>query len=122
MVYSLAADAVMLVHFAFVLFVMLGGIAAWRWPRMAWLHLPALAWGVLVTVMRWVCPLTPLEQRLREAAGQASYEGGFIAHYIEPLVYPQELPWSIKLFLAALLLAFNVALYWHAWYRLRHEL
>lgn len=117
MMYGLAADAVMALHFSFVLFVTLGGIAVWRWPWVAVLHLPAFIWGVLVVANRWICPLTPLEQRLRAASGEQGYDTGFIAHYIEPLVYPEGMPYTVKMFLAGLLTVLNVSLYWHAWYR-----
>lgn len=117
MAYRIAADLVMAVHFLFVLFVVLGGVAVWRWPRVAWLHVPAFVWGVLVAAARWVCPLTPLEQRLRLTAGEAGYEGSFISHYIEPLLYPAGLSYTQKMFFAALLVILNSALYWHAWYR-----
>lgn len=117
MIYGLAADAVMALHLAFVLFVILGGIAVWRWPWVAALHVPAFVWGVLVVAKQWICPLTPLEQSLRIAAGEDGYEAGFMAHYIEPLIYPDGLPYVVKLFLAGLLTVLNVSLYWHAWYR-----
>ncbi len=83
------ADLVLLLHLAYVLFVALGGLLVARWPRLAWLHVPAFLWGALVNLTGWVCPLTPWEQRLRRAAGEAGYEGGFVEHYIAPLVYPQ---------------------------------
>ncbi len=117
MLYSLAADAVMVVHFLFVVFVFIGGIAVWRWFWMAWLHAPAFIWGVVVTVKQWICPLTPLEQRLRVAAGDSGYDGGFVANYIEPLLYPQGLGFAQKMYFAMLLVIINAALYWHAWYR-----
>jgi len=117
MYYGLAADIVMSVHFLFVLFVVLGGIAVWRWPRVAWLHVPAFVWGMLISVYRWICPLTPLEQSLRRAAGEADFDGGFIAHYIEPLLYPEGLTYSQLLFFGGVVTALNAALYWHAWYR-----
>lgn len=117
MAYRVAADLVMVLHFLFVVFVLLGGIAVWRWFWVAWLHVPAFAWGVLVAVNRWICPLTPLEQRLRAAAGDEGYQGGFIAHYIEPLIYPEGVGYEFKMFFAGMLAILNVALYWHAWRR-----
>lgn len=85
----LAADAVALLHGAFVLFVVVGGLLVWRcWPRLAWLHLPAIAWGALIEFTGGICPLTPLEQHLRQVIGQAGYAGGFIDHYLWTLLYP----------------------------------
>ncbi len=82
MILKLAADAVVLVHFAFVSFVVLGGLAVWRWPRFIWLHLPAAAWGAVIEFTGRVCPLTPLENSLRLAAGETGYSGGFIEEYL----------------------------------------
>ena len=80
----LAADAVALLHLAFVLFVAFGGLLVWRWPRLAWLHLPAVGWGGWIEFAGWTCPLTPLENALRRAVGKAGYAGGFIDHYLWP--------------------------------------
>jgi len=101
------ADLLLLLHLAFVAFVVLGGFLVARWPRLAWLHVPAFLWGALVNLMGWVCPLTPWEQRLRRAAGEAGYEGGFVEHYIAPLVYPQapaDLPLGLVLGVGVLVL------------------
>ena len=117
MTLALAADLVMLVHFAFVIFVVLGGAAVWRWPRVAWLHAPAFVWGFTVTALGWICPLTPLEQELRLAAGEPGLSTSFIAHYIEPLLYPDGLNYASRMFFAVSLLMLNAALYWHAYYR-----
>lgn len=119
MIYWIAADLVMVVHFLFALYVVLGGIAVWRWPRSAWLHVPAFTWGLLVVAKNWVCPLTPIEQNLRLAAGEQGYQGGFLAHYIEPILYPEGLPQDLRLFFAIGLIILNIALYWHAYYRRR---
>ena len=97
--FRLAADAVALLHRAFVRFVVGGGLRVWRWPRRAWLHLPAVAWGVLIEFTGWMCPLTPLEHHLRQIIGQAGYAGGFIDHYLLALLYPvgltREGPWAL---------------------------
>ena len=119
MTMALAADLVMLVHFAFVIFVVLGGVAVWRWPRVACLHAPAFAWGFTVTAMGWICPLTPLEQELRLAAGEPGLSAGFIAHYIEPLLYPDGLSYPSKMLVVVFLLILNAALYWHPFCRWR---
>lgn len=90
MVYRLVADAVMLVHFAFILFVAVGALLAWRWPRMVWAHLPALAWGIGTVTIGLPCPLTSLEKALDRRADGGAYDGGFIDHYVEGVVYPDE--------------------------------
>ena len=107
----LMADLIVLLHFAFVLFVVLGGLLALRWPRVAWLHIPAVIWGALVEFTGWICPLTPLENRLRRASGETSYQGDFIAHYILPALYPNGLTRRISSCSAAIALAVNFAIY-----------
>lgn len=117
-----AADAVLLLHFAFIAFVVAGALLLPRWPHLAWLHLPALAWGVLVEWNGWICPLTPLENALRHAAGQAGYAGGFIARYLLPWIYPAGLTPAIQWWLGMLALALNLAwygLWWRQWRRRR---
>jgi hypothetical protein len=105
------ADLIVLLHVAFVVFVVLGGLLALRWPRVIWLHVPAVIWGALVEFTGWICPLTPLENRLRRASGEASYQGDFIAHYILPALYPNGLTRSDQLMLGAIALAVNVGIY-----------
>ena len=111
MVDRLAADAVVALHFAFVAFACLGGMLAWRRMRYALVHLPALAWAAWVEFTGTLCPLTPLENRLRERAGQAGYEGGFIEHYVMPVLYPAGLTPATQVWLGAILVALNVAIY-----------
>lgn len=111
MLFSVAADLVASLHFAFVVFVLLGGLLVVRWPRWAWLHLPAVAWGVSIEFMGWLCPLTPLENRLRNEAGLAGYEGGFVEHYLLPVLYPESLTRSVQIVLGLLALLINVGLY-----------
>jgi len=120
MIARLAADAVVLFHCAFVLFVMLGGLLVLRRPRLAWLHLPAVAWGALVEFTGWICPLTPLEQTLRAAAGEAIYHGDFVGHYLLPLLYPAGLTRTVQLGLGAVVLLINGAIYgWLLYWRRR---
>ena len=88
---QLAADAILLVHFGFVLFVVLGGLLVWKWRRLAWLHLPAVLWGALIEFSGWICPLTPLENRLRGGVEGGGYPGSFIERYLLPVIYPTEL-------------------------------
>ena len=105
------ADLVLVLHGIFIAFVVLGGFAVLRWPIVAWLHLPALAWGIWIELSGGICPLTPLEVSLRQRAGEAGYEGGFIEHYLLPLIYPIELDRSLQLKLAALLALINLLAY-----------
>ncbi len=105
------ADAVMLVHLAFVLFAVFGGVLVWRWTRAAWLHLPALLWAAWVEFSGAICPLTILEVRLRLRAGETGYRGGFIEHYVGRLLYPPGLTHELQLVLGALLVAFNLTIY-----------
>ncbi|HLT92643.1 MAG TPA: DUF2784 domain-containing protein [Woeseiaceae bacterium] len=107
----IAADAVVIVHLAFVAFVAVGGLLVLRFPRLVWLHVPALLWGVWIELTGDVCPLTPLENALRHRAGEAGYETGFIEHYIYPVVYPPGLTRTVQLALAGALVALNAAIY-----------
>lgn len=111
MIARLAADAVVLVHLAFILFVLFGGLLVLRWRWLAFLHVPAAAWGVAVELLHLYCPLTPLENRLRRAAGESGYSGGFVEHYLIPLIYPAGLTPQIQLGLGTLVLAVNLAVY-----------
>jgi uncharacterized protein DUF2784 len=105
------ADLIVLVHFAFVMFVVLGGLLVLWWPRVIWLHVPAVLWGVLIEFTGWICPLTPLENQLRRRYGQETYEGDFIAQYLLPALYPDGLTRNDQLFLGGLALAINAAIY-----------
>jgi hypothetical protein len=111
MIYRLLADLVFLGHLAFVLFVVLGGIAVWWRPMLAWLHVPAFAWGALIEFAGWICPLTPWEQSLRRLAGEKGYSGGFVEHYLFPLLYPEGLTRDSQLMLGVLVLVINFAAY-----------
>lgn len=111
------ADLVVVLHLLFVAFALFGGLLARRWPRAAWLHLPAAAWAVLMEYAGWPCPLTPLEQWLRRQAGEAGYAGGFVEHYLLPLLYPPELPPPTRWLLGSVVLAVNAAVYGCGWRR-----
>lgn len=113
MAFRVAADAVVLVHAAFVVFALLGGLLVLRWPRLAWAHVPAAAWGVLIEFVGWICPLTPLENYLRDRAGLATYRGEFVEHYVLPMLYPAELTRTRQVWLGLLALAVNAFVYWH---------
>ena len=107
----IAADLLVLVHLGFVAFVVAGGFLAIRWPRLAWLHVPAALWGAWVEVTASVCPLTPLENAMRRRAGETGYEGGFIEHYLMPVLYPAGLTPERQRWLGALVVAVNLAAY-----------
>ncbi|MDP9131566.1 MAG: DUF2784 domain-containing protein [Nitrospirota bacterium] len=115
--YRLGVDLVVVLHLAFVIFVVAGGLLVLRWPAMAWLHVTAAAWGAIVEFTGWICPLTPLEQFLRAGAGRPTYETDFIGHYILPLLYPAALTRDIQLILGSIVLGVNVALYGWIWQR-----
>jgi hypothetical protein len=110
--FRVAADAVVLLHAAFVLFVMAGGVLALWWRWIAWVHLPAVAWGVLVEYAGWICPLTPLEDELRRRAGAIAYSGDFIGRHLLPLLYPAALTRETQVLLGSLALLVNVIVYW----------
>jgi hypothetical protein len=111
MTHRVMADAVLLAHGLFILFVLLGGAMVWRWPRLAWLHLPAVAWAAWVAWAGWVCPLTPMENALRRAAGQAGYSGGFVEHYLLGLIYPEGLTRGLQVGLGVFVALLNLAAY-----------
>ncbi len=119
MLAKLAADLVMVVHFAFIAFVVAGGWFVLRRPRWALLHLPCALWGAAIEFGGWICPLTPLENALRRTAGAAGYSGGFIDHYLARIVYPEGLTREAQIVLGAGVLALNAAFYGLAWRRRR---
>lgn len=111
MLYRLLANAVVLLHALFIVFIVFGGVLAWRWRWVAVLHVPAAIWGVLIEYRGWICPLTPLENALRVKAGQAGYSGGFVEHYLLPAMYPSGLTPRIQAGLGTLVLVVNVVAY-----------
>jgi hypothetical protein len=119
MLFKLLADAVAVFHLLFVAFAVAGGLLALRWRWMPWLHVPALAWAASVEFTGWICPLTPLENRLRAAGGAEGYAGGFVDHYLLPLLYPASLTREAQFLLGAGLLAFNAVAYFLVWRRSR---
>jgi hypothetical protein len=120
MQYRLLADLLVAVHAAFIAYVVAGGFLALRWRRAPWVHLPAAAWGAAIELGGWTCPLTPLENRLRAAGGAAGYTGGFIEHYLIPVIYPAGLTRRIQFALGAAAIVGNVAAYLMVW-RLRRR-
>ncbi len=108
---ALLADLVLGLHAGFIVFVVVGGLLVLRRPRLAWLHLPAAAWGVAIEFGGWICPLTPLENRLRAAAGEAGYAGDFLGHWLQLLLYPPGLTRGMQMALGAGVLLVNAAVY-----------
>ena len=115
------ADALVVVHLSFIVFVVAGGLAVLRWPRTAWLHLPAVAWGIFAEATATTCPLTPIENALRRQAGDAGYPGGFVEHYLVPVVYPAGLTPRGQLALAFAVAAINLAVYALILHRRHHH-
>jgi hypothetical protein len=113
--YPLLADLALIVHLAFVVFVLCGGLLVLRWRWIAWLHLPAALWGAFVEFTGWICPLTPLENWLREQAGETSYRSDFIAQYLLPVLYPGDLTRDLQLLLGTGVVVLNAAVYWWLW-------
>lgn len=112
MLFQSLADLVLLLHACFILFVVLGALLAIRWPRIAWVHIPACIWAVVLEFFGFLCPLTPLENSLRQAGGAATYAGGFLEHYLVPFVYPSGLTPELQVLLGVLVVLVNGALYW----------
>ena len=117
MSYRLLADFVLVVHAAFVAFVMLGGLAVLRWPRLAWVHLPVVIWGAGIEFTGGICPLTPLENHWRRLAGEQGYTGGFVEQYVLAALYPEGLTRGIQLALGLLVIAVNAVIYFRVWTR-----
>jgi len=111
MLFKLAADLLVLIHFGFIIFVVLGGLLVFYWPKTVWGHIPAVAWGAWIEFSHSICPLTPLEQSLRARAGAGNYEGSFIDHYIIPLIYPPGFSAETANLLGLLVLAVNILIY-----------
>ncbi|MGV8919979.1 MAG: DUF2784 domain-containing protein [Pseudomonas sp.] len=111
MLYRLLADAVVVFHLLFILFVMLGGLLVLRWRWVLLLHLPAVAWGAVVEFFHLYCPLTPWENSLRQQAGEQGYAGDFIQHYVIPLIYPAGLTAQTQLWLGAVVVLINGVVY-----------
>ncbi len=117
MYYRLAADFIVILHLGFVCFVVAGGLLVLKWRWLIWLHIPAVVWGALVEFQGWFCPLTPLEQQLRLAGGQAGYSGSFVERYLVPVLYPAGLDREAQMVLGTAVVVINFAVY--AWFFLR---
>ena len=109
--FQLLANATVLLHLAFIAFIVFGGLLALFWPRMAWVHLPLALWGVVVQWMSWVCPLTPLENWFRARGGVGTYAEGFVEHYVLPVLYPIGIGLRLHWVLGLVVLVANAAIY-----------
>lgn len=119
--YALLAHAVVVLHLAFVAFVVLGGLLVIRRPNWAWIHLPAALWGACVEFAGWICPLTPLENRFRTLAGLAEYQGDFVGRHVLPILYPEGLTRSVQVVLGACVIGVNLIVYGLALWRHRRN-
>jgi hypothetical protein len=115
MLYQILADLVVMIHAAFILFALFGGLLALRWHWIPWVHLPAAGWGTVVEFFGWICPLTPLENSLRRASGATGYSGGFIERHLLPVIYPAEFTREFQLFLGCVVVVFNMVIYFAVW-------
>lgn len=113
--YTLLADVVVILHMAFIVFVVLGGLLALVWRWVPWLHIPAAVWGALTEFLGLVCPLTPLENSLREAGTGEAYTGDFVSHYVLPLIYPAGLTEAIQWVLGGIVVIINLVIYTYVW-------
>jgi len=104
-------ELVVLVHFGFIVWVAAGGLLVMKWWWLSLIHLPALIWAVLLEWNGWICPLTPLEKALREERDLTVYDGGFVANYILPVIYPEDLTREIQTTMAVVLVLVNAAVY-----------
>ncbi|HYQ73267.1 MAG TPA: DUF2784 domain-containing protein [Gammaproteobacteria bacterium] len=111
MLYSILADILVVFHLIFILFVMLGGLLLLKWLRVGYLHMAAVAWAILLELYGWICPLTPLEQHYRRLSGETGYSGGFIEHYLLPLIYPAGLTREVQIVLALCVITVNLVIY-----------
>lgn len=111
MIYLRLADALVVLHFAFIVFVVLGAFTAYRWPKMVWVHVPCALWGAWIEITGGICPLTPTEVRLRRMGGAEGYAGSFIEHYLLPIIYPSGLTRAHQLLLGGLIVAVNLGVY-----------
>jgi hypothetical protein len=121
MFFRALADLVVLTHLAFIVFVVVGGLLALRWRWVPWVQMPSALWGAVIEIRGWICPLTPLENGLRQRAGDAGYAGGFVEHYVLPVVYPGSLTPTVQVFLALLVVVANGLIYFLVWRRVVHR-
>ena len=113
------AGAVVVVHMAFVVFVVAGAVAVLRWPRTAWVHVPAALWGAMIALGGFTCPLTPLENWLRVRSGATPYDTGFLEHYLLPVLYPMAMTRGLQIATGLFVVFVNVLVYWRVFRRRR---
>ena len=111
MLYPIAADFIVFLHFCFIVFVLIGGFLVFKWHWLIWLHIPAAIWGALIVMVGWVCPLTPIENMLRQASGGMAYSGSFIERYLVPVIYPSALNREIFIAMGVFVIVINMTLY-----------
>ena len=109
--YNVLANAIVLAHLLFIAFVICGGLLVIRWPRLAVVHLPAAVWGAVVEIFGLICPLTPLENHFRLLAGNSSYSGDFIARYLLPIIYPENLTATMQQVFGGFVIIINLIFY-----------
>ena len=119
--YRLAADLTLVLHLLFIIFILFGGLLCLHRIRWAWLHLPAIVWGVWVEWAGWICPLTPLENYFRQRSSEQGYPGGFVEHYLIPVIYPEQLTILIQWLLGALVLVINIFVYLYVFRKKRKQ-
>jgi len=118
MIYRILADLIVLVHLGFILFVVLGGFFVLRWRKLAWVHIPLAIWGAVVEFANLICPLTPLENHLRELGGGSGYQIDFVEQYIVPIVYTPSLDLKLQIILGSLVIVVNLLIYILVYYKL----
>lgn len=121
MIYRIVADFLVILHLVFICFVIAGGLMVIKWRWIIFLHIPAAIWGILIEFYGWICPLTPWEQQLRYAGGQAGYSGGFIDHYIIPVIYPTDFTSELQVTLGIFVFLVNIIIYGWIIYRSQNE-
>lgn len=111
MLYQLAADIIVLLHFFFIVFVVFGGVLVFKWRWIICLHIPAAIWGALIVMVGWICPLTPIENMLRHESGSQIYTGSFIEHYLVPVIYPSGLNREVFILMGVVVILINLIIY-----------
>lgn len=119
MTYRVLADLILVTHFAFAIFTVLGGLLVLRWRSLLWVHLSSFLWGVVIQWANWTCPLTPIENYLRELGGEARYRGGFVEHYVSMILYPENLTVELRYLLGIVLIVVNLMVYGYLFLRKR---
>jgi len=111
MSYQIGASGLVLLHLGFVGFVVAGGLLCLKWRRVIWVHIPAVIWGIAIELTGWICPLTPLENYLRQKAGEQTYATDFVFHYLMPILYPETLTRTLQLLMGLVVALINIAIY-----------